>query len=367
MRIFLLKAIFLTVHCMVISNTGFGQTDTLIWSLERELMVAVHPQAPYVIEGEDETWDGLSIQLWRQIAENLQIRYRLVSMPADAQHQALQRGEIDVILLANANTETDKLLDFSHFYHTTKLGVALPQNNDLSSIVQAFFSRRFWQIVLAISVLLLIVGTLIYFIERGGNEDHFGGKRSVMQGIGSGFWWAGVTMTTIGYGDKAPTTFFGRAVALMWMLIAMAVTSVLTAGIVSAMGGSYTKQLIVPEDLHEMKVAAVAHSPSAAYLHMKGINFQPYAKVEDALKAVENEAFEVVVSNTPLLKHAIDKYPETTLEIQAQELDPQYYGLGLRKESVLRKPLNQALLQIIKTDQWQEQLKRYVPEPSDKK
>ncbi|WP_367182700.1 ion channel [uncultured Christiangramia sp.] len=36
----------------------------------------------------------------------------------------------------------------------------------------------------------------------------------MIEDIGSGFWWAGVTMITIVYGDKAPVTFWGRAIAL---------------------------------------------------------------------------------------------------------------------------------------------------------
>ncbi len=118
----------------------------------------------------------------------------------------------------------------------------------LSRLARAFFNKRFWKIALALSVLLLIVGTIIYFVERGSNEDHFGGDRSFAKGIGSGFWWAGVTMTTIGYGDKAPVTFVGRALALIWMLIAMAVTAVLTASLVSVvMGSSGNKNIEAPE------------------------------------------------------------------------------------------------------------------------
>jgi len=46
-------------------------------------------------------------------------------------------------------------------------------------------------------------------------------------------WWAIVTMTTVGYGDKTPRSFLGRAYASLWMIIGMLLMSVFTAQISS--------------------------------------------------------------------------------------------------------------------------------------
>ncbi|MFV8280183.1 potassium channel family protein [Christiangramia marina] len=108
------------------------------------------------------------------------------------------------------------------------------------------------------SVLMLIVGTIIYFAKRRSNDENFGGKRTIIEGIGSGFWWASVTMITIDYGDKAPVTFWGRVIVLFWMLIATAVTAVLTASLISAiMRSSSSKKTAIPTDLKDMKVLAL--------------------------------------------------------------------------------------------------------------
>ena len=39
----------------------------------------------------------------------------------------------------------------------------------------------------------------------------------------SAFWWAAVTMTTVGYGDKTPVTTGGRIVGLVWMFTSVIV------------------------------------------------------------------------------------------------------------------------------------------------
>jgi CubicO group peptidase (beta-lactamase class C family) len=51
------------------------------------------------------------------------------------------------------------------------------------------------------------------------NDGRVGEEELLMPGIGIGIWWATVTMTTVGYGDKAPMTPGGRIVGLIWMFV----------------------------------------------------------------------------------------------------------------------------------------------------
>jgi voltage-gated potassium channel len=52
--------------------------------------------------------------------------------------------------------------------------------------------------------------------------------------VGSGLWWAVQTITTVGYGDKVPTTAGGRFVAAFVMLVGIGFVTVITASITSS-------------------------------------------------------------------------------------------------------------------------------------
>ena len=344
--------------------TAFGQEDSLTAPMDRELVVGVHPQPPYVIKGQDGTWDGISIRLWRGIAEDINLNYRFTEVAQKTAIAALQE-EADIYLSGELSAAAEAQIDFSHIYHTADLGLASPQTSSLSDITKAFFNERFWYIAGSLSILLLIVGTIIYFIERNQNEEQFGGDRSVAKGIGSGFWWAGVTMTTIGYGDKAPKTFFGRAVALIWMLVAMAVTAVLTASLVFAvMGGSGKEKVSVPNDLRDMKIAAVENSAGAEYLKKERVSFQSFPDLKQALKAAGNNDIDAVLHTVPAMRYEINNDSDISLQVQPLKIDPNYYAFAFPAESQLREPINRALLRFIKTPLWQQELDRFIPEKS---
>ncbi len=107
--------------------------------------------------------------------------------------------------------------DFTHPFHTSGLGIAVLQGKKSSwlAVFNRFFSLEFLRVVLALALLLLFVGLLVWFFEKKKNQEQFGG--SALAGVGSGFWWSAVTMTTVRYGDKAPKTFGGRIIGLVWI------------------------------------------------------------------------------------------------------------------------------------------------------
>lgn len=78
---------------------------------------------------------------------------------------------------------------------------------NLLALIGRLISPRFLAVIAALLALLIGVGVLIWLAERRVNAQF---QRDPLSGIGSGLWWSAVTMTTVGYGDQAPTTLLGR-------------------------------------------------------------------------------------------------------------------------------------------------------------
>ncbi len=107
-------------------------------------------------------------------------------------------------------------------FRILKLGRYLREASVLSNALAA--SRHKILVFLgAVFTLAMIMGTLMYMIEGGES-----GFTSIPRSI----YWAIVTITTVGYGDIAPQTVFGQAVASMLMLMGYAIIAVPT-GIVT--------------------------------------------------------------------------------------------------------------------------------------
>lgn len=60
--------------------------------------------------------------------------------------------------------------------------------------------------------------------------------------LGQGLWWAVQTVTTVGYGDKVPTSTSGQLVAAAVMLLGLAFLTVITAAITSSFVARATEE-----------------------------------------------------------------------------------------------------------------------------
>lgn len=85
----------------------------------------------------------------------------------------------------------------------------------------------------AVASLALVAGTLMYIVE--GPEHGF-------TSIPKSFYWAIVTLTTVGYGDVIPQTIAGQSIATVLMVLGYGVIAV-PAGIVSVQIAEATKAM----------------------------------------------------------------------------------------------------------------------------
>ena len=88
-----------------------------------------------------------------------------------------------------------------------------------------FQNRLFWIVALIITA-ALISGSAILLFERVPGQEGF-------ESLGDGIWWAVVTMTTVGYGDRYPVTTPGRVIGVVLMFSSIVLVSLFTATVSS--------------------------------------------------------------------------------------------------------------------------------------
>ncbi len=171
----------------------------------------------------------------------------------------------------------------------------------------------------------IVIGLLIYFLEAKVNNN--------FTSISDGIWWFFVTVSTVGYGDKVPTTAVGRVLAIIVMLFGVAILSVITATISSIF---VTQKLREGKGLQDLKLSN--------HLLICGWN----RHCDDILTTLEKRATEYA---TVVL---INQLPEETIEeilARYDELDLRFVRGDFTKESILlRAAAKQARAAIILPD-----------------
>lgn len=328
---------------------------------KRELVVGTTLAEPFVMRGQDGVYRGLAMDLWDGVAKDLGLQYKVVEFSLDDLIKAVQAGVVDVAATALTVTSyREQIIDFSHpFYHTgLAIAVTGAETGGWREVVGHLFSNRPALVMAAILLGLLIMGFLVWLVERRAKCTQLG---EGVKGVGQSLWWAAQTLSSVGYGDATPVTLSGRLLAFVWMLASMVLVSLFTAVITTALTVTNLSKVVRDvQDLVSVRVGTVEGSTSDVYLTRNRVDFFRYPTPLEGLRALLDGRINAFVFDEPVLQYIAKHELPEGIRVLPRRFDPQDYAFAVPNQSPLRKEINQSLLRRIHGEAWKSTLYHYL-------
>jgi ABC-type amino acid transport substrate-binding protein len=320
------------------------------------LTVGIRQSLPFINVHPGEQPSGISMDFWELVDNDVPARIQFKKYQSlESLTNALRNREVDLSI--NPLTVTDQrmqYLDFSQPYYISGTALVRKKNNAWFRFLANVFSWRFLSAAAILLGVIFLFGVLIWLFERQKNQDQF--NRGA-KGLADGFWWSAVTMTTVGYGDKAPQTRGGRVIGFIWMFAAILMISGLTAGIASALTVTTLENNINSvEDLRRFKTGTIKGSSSDDYLELFAVEAQKFNSVEAGLEAVDAGDLDLFVYDRPILEYHLKQQNLSDLYLVEKNLKTDYYSFSYPKGSYLRDTLDPLIVRALKSQSWNQRL-----------
>ena len=326
-------------------------------------VVGLVPAPPFAMRDADGNWQGIAVDLWQHVAQDLGLRFEFREMAIPDLMAGLRNDALLAVLTAVASADRELLVDFTHPYYSSGLAIAVPVATGNSGWLDPLIdviSVGTAKITSVLIGLLLLVAVLVWLCERKVNPDHF--DRRPLRGITDGLWWAAVTLTTVGYGDKAPRTRAGRLIGVVWMFVAVVLIALFTAQVTSSLTvTSLAGRIRGPADLAHAKVGTVEDSSAQVLLRTKfGVIATGYPGFGDGLAALSRGDIQAFVGPEPVLLSEIAHTFADRLTVVGKPFMRADYVFALPPHSPIRKQINQSILSFLETEQWRQLLRQYL-------
>jgi len=306
------------------------------------------------------------VDLWNSIALETGFRFELVETLSADLLPNVANGKLDAVLgEIEVTAQSEKIVDFTHTYLMSGIGIALQDrawHPDWISLGKEFFNWTLVQILLAILAGMVAFSALIWLVERNYQSGHF---RGGLSGFGSALWFSAATMTSVGYGDKTPSTLLGRLISFVWMLAGVLLVAGFTASVAASVAAARVNESVTrPSDLNRVSCGVAAGSVSQHFLRKQGIPSRTFDSIQSALVALSKGEIEAVVADRISLRYLAKKMaeekPPVRFKVSSVTLRDIFIAIPVRNGLPEYEDIKVALLNTIASEEWQDTLRRWL-------
>ncbi|EAR55990.1 hypothetical protein SKA34_11280 [Photobacterium sp. SKA34] len=343
-------------------NTSQELTTTA--SSNKNLIIGTYICPPFVIQDQFGEYTGLSILLWQQIAEELELPYTFKNYPLKDLLKAVATKEIDIGLSCLSITpEREQIIDFSHSFYETHLAIVVKSASHFDTFKSIITNRHLLTIIAVFVTAASIVGGLYYLLEHRVNDKLYSMRSRPAQLI-EGFILGLLFITKGPFNYYEFKTLTGRV-----LTVGLAVfTTLFIASITAVLASTFTIGLInsdikSPNDLANVNTGAKTASTSSLFLTRHSIAHRQYDTVVEMLDALERGEIDAAVNDDAIVKYEIKiakqngKYEKLT--VLPYQFEKQNYGIALIEQSPYEESVNRELLQFRQSNEWRNALLEY--------
>ena len=301
---------------------------------------------------------GYSIDLWKAIADDLQLDYSTLEVGTARQMVAdVEAGKADIGVGAlSITSEREKQVDFTQPFFESGLQVLVRKEKPgAASALHAIAVNLLTpQLAYGVAIALLVmlgISHLVWRFEHPVNEEMW--PRSYWQGIGESFWWTISIFLVGGADNKGPIGTGGRIVATVWMFASVIAVSLLTASLSAVLTvNSLPGDINGPDDLYGKEVGTIAGSVAESWIRKQvspggqTIIAKSYPGVQQSLQALRSGKVKAVVYDAPILEYYIHGSNAEDLVLVGDVFERSNYGFAVKTGSPLRERINQAMLRL---------------------
>src|SRR5271170_4692388 len=150
---------------------------------ENELRIAVYDVPPYGYVDTDGSISGVSVDLWRRVAEQMEWSFKLTPVSdMESIISGLEQGRFDAAIGAITITpERAARVDFSYPAHRSGVAIALRKETGLIFALMSYGTAvsELGPLIIVIVAMLILIGIAMWIVEQRARSTAAGSESSV--------------------------------------------------------------------------------------------------------------------------------------------------------------------------------------------